>query len=76
MQNDSLTVNTLARRSSDARPNIRIAAQAMQHGLTVVSCDQHFRAIDGLRVEAWQGVVTCHSPFGLLPLLFRWILLT
>ncbi|MGD0091974.1 MAG: type II toxin-antitoxin system VapC family toxin [Planctomycetota bacterium] len=33
--------------------DIWIAAQALQHGLTVASRDQHFREIDGLTVEVW-----------------------
>ncbi|MGE0373808.1 MAG: type II toxin-antitoxin system VapC family toxin [Planctomycetaceae bacterium] len=30
-----------------------IAAIARQHGLTVVTCDHHFKAIDALPLEEW-----------------------
>ncbi|MBM4132923.1 MAG: type II toxin-antitoxin system VapC family toxin [Nitrospira sp.] len=33
--------------------DIWIAAQAQQHGLTVISRDQHFKEIENLPVEAW-----------------------
>ena len=33
--------------------DIWIAAQALQHGLTLVSRDKHFREVDGLVVESW-----------------------
>jgi len=33
--------------------DIWIAALAFQHNLTLVSRDQHFKKIDGLRMEAW-----------------------
>jgi tRNA(fMet)-specific endonuclease VapC len=33
--------------------DIWIAAQALQHGLTLVSRDRHFRDVDGLRIEEW-----------------------
>ena len=33
--------------------DIWIAALAQQHGLVVISRDQHFKEIDGLPVEAW-----------------------
>ena len=33
--------------------DIWIAASAVQHGLTLVSRDAHFREVDGLSLEAW-----------------------
>jgi tRNA(fMet)-specific endonuclease VapC len=33
--------------------DIWIAAIAMQHGLTLVTRDEHFREVDGLTVERW-----------------------
>lgn len=33
--------------------DIWIAALAMEHGLTLVSCDEHFKKIDGLKRAAW-----------------------
>lgn len=33
--------------------DIWIAATARQHGLTLVTRDQHFSAVDGLKCDAW-----------------------
>ncbi|TDA70360.1 MAG: type II toxin-antitoxin system VapC family toxin [Clostridia bacterium] len=33
--------------------DIWIAAAALQHGLTLVSRDTHFKPIEGLSLEAW-----------------------
>lgn len=33
--------------------DVWIAAIAMEHGLTLVSRDEHFKKIDGLKREAW-----------------------
>lgn len=33
--------------------DIWIAAVALQHGLTIISRDQHFSEVDGLSVESW-----------------------
>lgn len=33
--------------------DIWIAVLAMEHGLTLVSCDEHFKKIDGLKRAAW-----------------------
>jgi len=33
--------------------DIWIAAIALQHGLTLVTRDEHFKEVDGLTVEAW-----------------------
>ncbi|MGH9532679.1 MAG: type II toxin-antitoxin system VapC family toxin [Terriglobales bacterium] len=33
--------------------DVWIAATAQQHGLTLISRDQHFREIEGLSLEAW-----------------------
>lgn len=30
-----------------------IAALALQHGLSLVTCDEHFKQVDGLSLEAW-----------------------
>jgi tRNA(fMet)-specific endonuclease VapC len=44
----------LKRRGSPIPDNdIWIAATAMQHNLTLVSRDAHFREIEGLAVESW-----------------------
>ncbi len=33
--------------------DIWIAAQAIQHGLTLVTRDEHFKKVDGLTLKAW-----------------------
>jgi tRNA(fMet)-specific endonuclease VapC len=35
--------------------DIWVAAIALQHGLALVSRDAHFREIEGLDIETWQG---------------------
>ena len=46
-----------ARLKSRGRPipenDVWIAAVALQHGLPVVTRDEHFKEVDGLAVESW-----------------------